>query len=105
MSCPANAGHPRSLLDKTGSPAFVGDNSRSAALRRLRRGVFSAGLRRVHALCPALLVLEAGDARPAALVLILHLDVQRAKPLAGELDLVAVHERVQTAMVGAGRQD
>src|SRR5215203_5098928 len=71
----------------------------------LGRRVLAAGLWCVHALRPALLVLETGDARPGSLVLVLDLDVQRAKPLAGKLNLVAIHERVQSAMVGAGGQD
>src|SRR5580704_7915893 len=67
--------------------------------------VFAAGLLGVHAFRAALLMLQAGDARPRALLIVAHRDVQRAAALAGELDLVAVHERIEPAMVGAGGQD
>jgi hypothetical protein len=76
--------------------------------RRCRRElfrVFAAGLLGVHAFRAALLMLQAGDARPAALLIVAHRDVQGAAALAGELDLVAVHERIEPAMVGAGGQD
>jgi hypothetical protein len=76
---------------------------RSSAL--LRRRVFAAGLLGVHAFGTALLMLQAGDARPGALLIVTHRDVQRAAAFAGELDLVAVHERIEAAMVGAGGQD
>src|SRR5476649_786809 len=59
----------------------------------------------MHALRAALLVLEASNARPGALEWVPDLDVKRAETLAGELDLVAVHERVEPTMVRTGRQD
>src|ERR1700682_5877111 len=56
--------------------------------------VFAAGLLGVHAFGAALLMLQAGDARPGALLIVAHRDVQRAAAFAAELDLVAVHERI-----------
>src|SRR5688572_18903764 len=47
--------------------------------------VLAAGLLGVHALAAAFLVLEAGDARPGALEVVLDRDVQRTAALAGEL--------------------
>src|SRR5262249_35837690 len=73
-----------------------------AAAPSLRRCVFAAGLLCVRAFCSALLVLQASDAYPGALQIIAHCDVQRAAALTGELDVVAVHERVEPSMVGAG---
>jgi hypothetical protein len=67
--------------------------------------VFAAGLFGVHAFGAALFVLQTGDARPSTLEIVAHRDVQRAAALAGELDLVAVHERIEPAMVGASGQD
>src|SRR5258707_10745419 len=68
-------------------------------------GVLAGELRGVRALAALFLVLQARRARPGALVLVLHVDVQRAHLLDGKLDPVAVHEGVQPAMVGAGGQD
>ena len=59
----------------------------------------------MHALSAAFLVLQPGDARPGPLERIAYRDVQGAAPFAGELDLVAVHERIESAMIGAGRQN
>src|SRR5262245_39583591 len=67
----------------------------------LRRCVFAAGLLCVRPFCSALLVLQASDACPGALQIIAHCDVQRAAALTGELDVVAVHERIEPSMVGA----
>src|SRR5262245_20373539 len=69
-----------------------------------RSGVLPTGLggRAVVAL---LLALEPGLASPGPLELVLDVDGQLAQPLGLDLDLVAVHERVETAMVGAGGQD
>ena len=79
------------------------------AIAERGRLISSAYLPPVCGVCtpcaPLSLCLQAGDARPGALVLVLHLDVQGAEPLGRQLDLVAVHERVEPAMVGAGRQD
>src|SRR5262245_30802095 len=72
------------------------------AAHSLRRCVFAAGLLCVRAFCSALLVLQASDACPGALQIIAHCDVQRAAALTGELDVVAVHERIEPSMVGAG---
>src|SRR5215467_6159999 len=72
------------------------------AAHSLRRCVFAAGLLCVRAFCSALLVLQASDACPSALQIIAHCDVQRAAALTGELDVVAVHERIEPSMVGAG---
>src|SRR5262245_56472885 len=69
---------------------------------RLRRCVFAAGLLCVCAFCSALLVLQASDACPGALQIIAYCDVQRAAALTGELDVVAVHERIEPSMIGAG---
>ena len=49
----------------------------------LRRRVFAAGLPGVDAFRSALLVLQASDARPGALEIVAHSDVQRATALAG----------------------
>jgi hypothetical protein len=49
----------------------------------LRRRVFAAGLLGVHTFRSALLVLQASDARPGALEIVAHCDVQRAAALAG----------------------
>src|SRR5262249_19555353 len=76
-----------------------------AAAPSPRRSVFAAGLLRVRAFPSALLVLQASDAPPSALEIVAHGDVQRAAAFAGELDLVAVHEWIEPAMVGAGRED
>src|SRR5262249_59708886 len=56
----------------------------------------------VRAFCSALLALQASDACPGALHIIAHCDVQRAAALTGELDIVAVHERIKPSMVGTG---
>jgi hypothetical protein len=72
------------------------------AAHSLRRCVFAAGLLCVRAFCSALLVLQASDACPGALQIIAHCDVQRAAALTGELDVVAVHERIEPSMVGPG---
>src|SRR6185436_15769730 len=86
------------------SPLVRGEGTVTDSRAKLLR-VFAAGLLGVHALGAAFLVLQAGYARPGALLIVLHRDVQRAEPFGGELDLVAVHERVETAVVGAGRED
>ena len=52
-----------------------------------------------------LLALEARLARPGALEVVAHVEAQPAQALGLELDLVAVLERVQAAMVGAGGED
>src|SRR6516162_4208194 len=75
------------------------------AAHSLRRCVFAAGLLCVRAFCSALLVLQASDACPGALQIIAHCDVQRAVALTGELDVVAVHERIEPSMVGAGYEN
>src|SRR6516164_3666301 len=72
------------------------------ASHSLRRCVFAACLLCVRAFCSALLVLQASDACPGTLQIITHCDVQRAAALTGELDVVAVHERIEPSMVGAG---
>jgi len=65
----------------------------------------AAGLLCVRAFCSALLVLQASDACPGAFQIIAHCDVQRAAALTGELDVVAVHERIEPSMVRAGREN
>ena len=72
-----------------------GMTSRAHGRSLLRRRVLAAGLRRVHALRAAFLVLEAGNARPGALVLVLDLDVQRAKTFGRQLDLLLLHEQAR----------
>ena len=62
----------------------------------------AAGLLCVRAFCSALLVLQASDACPGAFQIIAHCDVQRAAAFTGELDVVAVHERIEPSMIGAG---
>src|SRR4051794_1693753 len=71
-------------------------------VRSLRRHVFGAGLLGVRTFRSALLMLQTSDARPGAFERVAHRDVQRAAALAGELDLVAVHERIESSMIGAG---
>src|SRR5258705_12717435 len=63
--------------------------------RELRRG----------ALQPLLLALEPGFARPGALQLVFHADDEPAQPVHFQLDPIAVLERREAAMVGAGGQD
>src|SRR5262249_21509325 len=89
------AADPGGTLDRP--PVCQGTASHS-----LRRCVFAAGLLCVRAFCSALLVLQASDACPGALQIITHCDVQSAAALTGELDLVAVRERIKPSMVGAG---
>ena len=52
-------------------------------MHSLRRRVFAAGLPGVDTFRSALLVLQASDARPGALEIVAHCDVQRAAALAG----------------------
>src|SRR6516165_8311770 len=82
--------------------AVSAKSEQGTAAHSLRRCVFAAGLLCVRAFCSALLVLQASDACPGALQIIAHCDVQRAAALTGELDVVAVHERIEPSMVGAG---
>src|SRR6185369_12646227 len=49
--------------------------------------------------------LQARFARPGALQLVAHADVQRAEALGRQLDLVSVLERRQPAVIGAGGED
>src|SRR5262245_16904423 len=69
-----------------------------------RRRVLAGELRGVIALAALGVMLEPGNARPGALELVAHADPQPTQPLDLELDAVAVLERVQAAMIGAGRQ-
>src|SRR5258708_21575926 len=67
--------------------------------------VLTRELRRVRALAALVLVLRPRGAGPGALEFVLHVEFQRAHLLDGEFDLVAVHERVQPAVIGAGGDD
>src|SRR5205823_4306451 len=88
-----------SPVDSPGGWKGPGEGAAGALLR-----VLSADLRgRVAA--ALLLHLEAGLAGPGPLQFILHVDGELADSLGLDLDLVAVHKRVQAAMVGAGGQD
>src|SRR3954451_17737932 len=66
--------------------------------------VLSADLRsgRVKALLRAL---QAGLALPGSLQIVPHVNREASHPINLELDLVAVHERGESAMVGATRQN
>ena len=49
-------------------------------------------------------MLKTRVARPGALQIVFHIDMQHAQTFALELNLIAVHEWVQTAVIGAGGQ-
>src|SRR4051794_12774166 len=67
-------------------------------------GVFAGQLWRGPIL-PVFLALSARFTGPRSMQVVAHADPQAAKALRFEFDRIAVHERVQAAMVGAGRQD
>ena len=74
--------------DRAGFPIppkalVVVDVAELAHNRGLRRRVLAAALLGVHTVRSALLVLQASDARPGALEIVAHHDVQRAAALAG----------------------
>src|SRR6516165_6874688 len=71
----------------------------------LCRRIFAADLPSVDTFRSALFVLQASDARPSTLQVVAHCDVQRAAALAGQLHLVAVHERIKSSMIGAGGEN
>src|SRR5262249_50154651 len=68
-------------------------------------GVLAGGLRRRPAFLLAFGRLLGRGAGPGALELVLAVELQAGEAFGLELDHVAVHERAQAAMVGAGRED
>src|ERR1700720_4810285 len=80
-------------------------------VRESARGVFSGQLRRDvgviagRLLRRLLMHLQAGLASPGALQLVLHVEGEPPEPVDFELDLVAVLEGVEAAVVGAGGDD
>src|SRR5215211_7909917 len=80
----------------------VWSHPREWALQLARRRRVAAGeLRGVFALALGV-PFQARVARPGALEVVAHVDAQAAEPIDLKLDLVAVLEGMQAAMVGAG---
>ena len=71
-----------SVLRDAGTIAPGGARQQRATADSLCRRVFAAGLLGVHTFRSALLVLKAREARPGALEIVAHRDVQRAAALA-----------------------
>src|SRR5258708_23209627 len=94
-------------FDKAGS--FSG--YAAYALRQQLLRVFARKLRgdvrvRARGLLLGLLVhLEAGFARPVALEIVLNAELQPAEPFGFQLDRIAVHEWIETPVIGARGDD
>jgi glucoamylase len=74
-------------------------------LTGLGRLVFAAQLRRGHFLVTLLLALETRLARPCAFQIVAHRDRQPAQAFGLDLDLVAILEGIEAAMIGTGGEN
>src|SRR5436305_5862297 len=68
-------------------------------------GVLARSLGGHLGLLAALFALEAGLQGPGALEVVADIDVQASEAFGLDFDLIAVHEGVQAAVVGAHRED
>src|SRR6202051_4120286 len=98
------------MPEKSKAPEPAG-GGRSQGYKQPSLRVFARKLRgdvrvRARGLLLGLFVhLEAGFARPAALEIVLDAELQPAEPFGFQLDRIAVHEWIETPVIGAGGDD